>query len=62
MVVLLMLQMEHQRKNSGAEQEQFRQQLQKAQESIKAQSKEMKDIKSKLSQVSFMTCYNVRNL
>ncbi|XP_050711295.1 structural maintenance of chromosomes protein 3-like isoform X4 [Eriocheir sinensis] len=43
--------MESQRKNSGAEQEQFRQQLQKAQESIKAQSKEMKDIKSKLSQV-----------
>lgn len=46
--------MESQRKNSGAEQEQLRQQLQKAQESIKAQSKEMKDIKSKLSQVSFM--------
>lgn len=43
--------MESQRKNSGAEQEQFRQQLQKAQELIKTQSKEMKDIKSKLSQV-----------
>ncbi|XP_045128734.1 structural maintenance of chromosomes protein 3-like isoform X1 [Portunus trituberculatus] len=43
--------MENQRKNSGAEQEQLRQQLQKAQESIKTQSKEMKEIKSKLSQV-----------
>ncbi|XP_042230699.1 structural maintenance of chromosomes protein 3-like isoform X2 [Homarus americanus] len=43
--------MENQRKNSGAEQEQFRQQLQKAQESIKTYSKEMKDVKSKLSQV-----------
>ncbi|XP_071537394.1 structural maintenance of chromosomes protein 3 isoform X2 [Panulirus ornatus] len=43
--------MENQRKNSGAEQEQLRQQLQKSQESIKTLSKEMKDIKSKLSQV-----------
>ncbi|KAK4311331.1 hypothetical protein Pmani_017158 [Petrolisthes manimaculis] len=43
--------MENQRKNSGAEQEQFRQQLQKAQEAIKTLSKEMKDVKSKLSQV-----------
>ncbi|KAK8741259.1 hypothetical protein OTU49_002582 [Cherax quadricarinatus] len=43
--------MENQRKNSGAEQEQYRQQLQKSQESIKTLSKEMKDVKSKLSQV-----------
>ncbi|XP_069194888.1 structural maintenance of chromosomes protein 3 isoform X3 [Procambarus clarkii] len=43
--------MENQRKNSGAEQEQFRQQLQKSQESIKTLSKDMKDVKSKLSQV-----------
>ncbi|XP_068213135.1 structural maintenance of chromosomes protein 3 isoform X2 [Palaemon carinicauda] len=43
--------MDNQRKNSGAEQEKFRQQLQKAQESIKTFSKEMKDVKSKVSQV-----------
>lgn len=46
--------MENQRKNSGAEQEQFRQQLQKSQDSIKTLSKEMKDIKSKLSQVGIL--------
>lgn len=52
MLFIYFIQMENQRKNSGAEQEQLRQQLQKAQESIKTQSKEMKEIKSKLSQVS----------
>lgn len=49
---ILFSQMDNQRKNSGAEQEQLRQQLQKSQEAIKTLSKEMKDIKSKLSQVS----------
>lgn len=44
--------MENQRKNSGAEQEKLRQQLQKAQDAIKTSSKEMKDIKQKLGQVS----------
>ncbi|XP_027211225.2 structural maintenance of chromosomes protein 3 isoform X2 [Penaeus vannamei] len=43
--------MENQRKNSGAEQEKLRQQLQKAQDAIKTSSKEMKDIKQKLGQV-----------
>ena len=45
--------MESQRKNSGAEQEKYRQQLQKAQEMIKNVSKESKDLKQKLSQVDF---------
>lgn len=48
--------MENQRKNSGAEQEKLRQQLQKAQDAIKTSSKEMKDIKQKLGQVSFVFC------
>ncbi|KAL7632507.1 UNVERIFIED_CONTAM: hypothetical protein RMT77_017170 [Armadillidium vulgare] len=43
--------MENQRKNSGAEQEKFRQLLQKAQENIKTFSKEAKEYKTKLSQV-----------
>lgn len=49
--------MENQRKNSGAEQEKLRQQLQKAQDAIKTSSKEMKDIKQKLGQVSFVFCF-----
>lgn len=50
--------MENQRKNSGAEQEKLRQQLQKAQDAIKTSSKEMKDIKQKLGQVSLcFLCY-----
>lgn len=43
--------MENQRKNSGAEQEKQRQLLQKAQEAIKTATKDMKDIKQKVSQV-----------
>merc|ERR1719244_1426672 len=43
--------MENQRKNSGAEQEKLRQQLQKAQEAIKTTSKDLKEVKQKLGQV-----------
>lgn len=43
--------MENQRKNSGAEQEKQRQLMQKAQEAIKTATKDMKDIKQKVSQV-----------
>ncbi|XP_018019666.1 structural maintenance of chromosomes protein 3 isoform X1 [Hyalella azteca] len=43
--------MENQRKNSGAEQEKQRQALQKAQDAIKNATKDMKDIKQKLTQV-----------
>lgn len=45
--------MENQRKNSGAEQEKQRQSMQRAQEAIKNATKDMKDIKQKLSQVLF---------
>ncbi|KAF2361805.1 SMCs flexible hinge [Trinorchestia longiramus] len=43
--------MENQRKNSGAEQDKQRQGLQKAQDAIKTATKDMKDIKQKLTQV-----------
>lgn len=44
--------MENQRKNSGAEQEKQRQALQKAQDAIKTATKDMKDIKQKVTQVA----------
>ena len=46
--------MEFQRKNSGAEQEKWRSELQRAQESIKKSSKETKEFKTKLSQVRYI--------
>jgi trans-2-enoyl-CoA reductase len=53
------MQMENQRKNSGAEQEKQRQALQKAQDAIKNATKDMKDIKQKLTQVINLKIYSI---